>query len=212
MSIITQDLPDFMYDNDEKIYQLNTDFRVWIEFDELLGELKGHSMDAFVKACDICFYKGIGGQHHSLPPTWLETLRVLFAFYCGMRNVSELESKQSKKSAEDIEDDSEDSDTKAEKQIFSYEYDADYIYAAFVQQYGIDLTECNLHWWKFKALFAGLTNNTKIREIMEIRATDISQIKDKERRAHIMTLQEIYALPDMRSEEEKESDFAEMFW
>ncbi len=208
MSIITQGLPDCVYDSSGNFYQLNTDFRVWIEFEELLGELKEKSMDAFVKACDICFYKGIDGKIHLLPPTWLETIRVLFAFYCGMRDVSELEDKQT----EHIQEDNDEEDTPEEKQIFSYEHDADYIYAAFVQQYGIDLTECKLHWWKFKALFAGLTGNTKIREIMEIRATDVSQIKDKERRNHMLKLQNAYALPDMRSEEEKENDFAAMLW
>ena len=208
MSIITQGLPNCVYDSSGDFYQLNTDFRVWIKFEELLSELKEKSMDAFVKACDICFYRGISGEIHSLPPTWLETLRVLFAFYCGMWDVSELESKQTKHTKEDCEEE----DEQEEKQIFSYEHDADYIYAAFVQQYGIDLTECRLHWWKFKALFAGLTGNTKIREIMEIRATDVSHIKDQERRNHVLRLQNAYALPDMRSEEEKESDFAAMLW
>ena len=126
-----------------------------------------------------------------------------------MRDVSELESKQTKHTQEDNNDEE---DEQEDKQIFSYEHDADYIYAAFVQQYGIDLTECKLHWWKFKALFAGLTGSTKIREIMEIRATDISHIKDKERRSHMIKLQDAYALPDMRSEEEKENDFAAALW
>lgn len=210
MSIITEGLPDGVYDSFGNFYQLNTNFRVWIKFEELLEELREKSMDAFVKACDICFYRGINGQIHSLPPTWLETIRVLFAFYCGYKSTEELNTKNDNKSDNDDED--EEADDIREKQIFSYEHDGDYIYAAFVQQYKIDLADCDLHWWKFKALFAGLTSETKIREIMEIRATDISNIKDKERRAHIMRLQDVYSLPDMRSEEEKENDFAAVFW
>ncbi len=208
MSIITEGLPDCVYDSFGNFYQLNTDFRVWIEFENLISNLRENSEGAFVKACALCFYKRIDVTKTPLPSTWLETIRVLFAFYCGMRDVSELENKQTK----EIQEDADEEDTHQEKQIFSYEYDADYIYAAFVQQYGIDLTECKLHWWKFKALFAGLTGNTKIREIMEIRATDVSQIKDKERRNHMLRLQDAYALPDMRSEEEKENDFAAMLW
>ena len=41
---------------------------------------------------------------------------------------------------------------------FSYELDADLIYSAFMQQYGIDLVseKLHLHWYKFRALFDGL--------------------------------------------------------
>ena len=41
-----------------------------------------------------------------------------------------------------------------QKQIYSYEFDADYIYSAFLQQYKIDLNSIKyMHWWKFKDLF-----------------------------------------------------------
>ena len=209
MSIITKGLPKGVYVN-EGFYELNTDFRAWIEFEELFDELRENSQEAFYKAIKLCL-SFPDGKVLNLPKTWIDTLKVLFAFYSGKEDISEL--KEQKNETEDDEDgaDEELIDEKT-KQIYSYEHDAEYIYAAFLQQYGIDLTECSMHWWKFKALFAGLTSETKIREIMEIRATDISKIKDKERRAHIMKLQDIYALPDMRSEEEKENDFAAMLW
>ena len=40
---------------------------------------------------------------------------------------------------------------------------------------------------------------------------DLSKIKDKEMKKHYKELQQIHALPDMRSEEEKENDFANAF-
>lgn len=210
MSIIIEKPPEGMTSSaDGNWYPLNTDFRVWIKFEALFEELKQKSEEAVVEACILCF-KREDGEEYRLPETALEAIRMLFAFYCGMKDMSELEAKK-KDETEDEEADEEAEDNK-QRQIYSYEHDGDYIYAAFVQQYGIDLTECNLHWWKFKALFAGLTSATKMREIMEIRATDVSKIKDKERRAHIIRLQDIYSLPDMRSEEEKENDFAAAFW
>ena len=37
-----------------------------------------------------------------------------------------------------------------EKLIYDYEYDAPYIYGAFLSQYRIDLNDIDyLHWWKF---------------------------------------------------------------
>lgn len=50
-----------------------------------------------------------------------------------------------------------------------YELDADLIYAAFLGQYGIDLTEADLHWWKFQALLKGLNDSTRLKEIMGYR-------------------------------------------
>lgn len=98
------------------------------------------------------------------------------------------------------------------KQIYSYVFDNDLIYSAFKDQYNIDLVEIDyLHWWKFKAMFNGLKSDNKIAEIMGYRSIDLSEIKDKEMRKHYKKLQQTYKLPDMRSEEQKESDFARAF-
>ena len=40
----------------------------------------------------------------------------------------------------------------AEDPPYSYEYDADYIYAAFLGSFGIDLARTSLHWWQFRAV------------------------------------------------------------
>ncbi len=99
------------------------------------------------------------------------------------------------------------------KQIYSYEFDDNYIYGAFMQQYNIDLQDIEyLHWWKFKAMFDCLQDDTKIVEIMGYRAMDLRKIKDKKEREHYKKLKNVYKLPDMRSEEEKEADFANELW
>ena len=98
------------------------------------------------------------------------------------------------------------------KRIYSYEFDNDLIYSAFKDQYRVDLQDIEyLHWWKFKAMFDGLKDDNKIVEIMGYRAVNLNKIKDKEMRKHYKKMQKLYALPDMRSEEEKENDFAEAF-
>lgn len=99
------------------------------------------------------------------------------------------------------------------KRIYSFEHDANFIYSAFLSQYKIDLNEIDyLHWWKFKTLFEGLNDENKICEIMGYRAVDLSKIKDKETKKKYKKLKQQWALPDERSEEEKENDFAEAFW
>ena len=99
------------------------------------------------------------------------------------------------------------------KQIYSYEFDDELIYDAFRDQYGINLQEIPfLHWWEFKAMFNGLKKDNLIVEIMGYRAMDTSKIKDKEERKRYEKLKKQYALPDMRTIEEKEADFASAFW
>ena len=98
------------------------------------------------------------------------------------------------------------------KRIYSYEFDNELIYSAFKDQYNIDLQDIKyLHWWKFKAMFDALKADNKIVEVMGYRAINLSKVKDKEMRKHYKKMQTLYALPDMRSEEEKENDFAEAF-
>ena len=98
------------------------------------------------------------------------------------------------------------------KQIYSFEFDANLIYSAFYETYKIDLTESNMHWWKFKALFEGLSKNCKIMEIMGYRGVDLGKIKDKQEKERYKKLQKLYALPDMRTDEEKQQDFGRAFW
>lgn len=51
-----------------------------------------------------------------------------------------------------------------------YELDGDYIYSAFMEQYGIDLIDIEyLHWHKFLALLKGLNSQCKLSEIMSYR-------------------------------------------
>jgi hypothetical protein len=100
-----------------------------------------------------------------------------------------------------------------EKQIYSYEFDDDLIYDAFLDQYNINLQTINyLHWWEFKARFNGLKEDNLIVKIMGYRGIDLSKIKDKEEKKHYKMLQKQYALPDMRTEEQKEADFGKVFW
>lgn len=55
------------------------------------------------------------------------------------------------------------------ERIIDYIEDGEYIVASFMQAYGIDLTECDMHWHLFKALFVGLPDETKIKQIMSMR-------------------------------------------
>lgn len=80
-----------------------------------------------------------------------------------------------------------------------FRYDSGYIYAAFMQTYGIDLYECadTLQWCKFIALFSALPDDTAISQIMSIRGRELPapDRTNREEIQHLTELKLIYALP-----------------
>lgn len=83
-----------------------------------------------------------------------------------------------------------------EKVLYSFEKDAPLIYAAFKAQYGIDLQDIeDMHWWKFSAMFDGLTGDHVIRQIMNIRGMNTSEMSKKQIQ-RINALKEYYSLDD----------------
>lgn len=59
--------------------------------------------------------------------------------------------------------------------LYDIKQDAQYIYASFLQCYKMDLFEQQgkLHWWKFKALLSGLSDDTKFKKVLEIRQMEL---------------------------------------
>ena len=82
------------------------------------------------------------------------------------------------------------------KNLFSYEIDYPYILSGFLRDYGIDLETVNyLHWWKFRMLFDGLSEDTEIKQRIMYRGINLSEIKDKEERKRISKIQRSIRLP-----------------
>lgn len=77
---------------------------------------------------------------------------------------------------------------------FDYRCDAPYIVAAFQQAYGIDLTCEKLHWFRFRALFAALPEDTLMAKIMGWRSADLADYEGS-MREHYAALKERFALP-----------------
>lgn len=189
---------NILVDNVDKIVssripiEINTDFRIGILFELLMQDESLSKIAKTTQAINLYYKK----------PNEIQDLNkaiedILWFYSCGKDEIAGKSKKEDNKS----------------KQIYSYEFDAEYIYSAFLTQYGIDLQSVKqLHWWKFKAMFEGLKDDNKIVEIMSYRAIDLSKIKDKEEKARYKKLKKIYALPDMRTAEKKEADFGKAFW
>ena len=93
------------------------------------------------------------------------------------------------------------------KQPFDFEEDADLIYAGFLQQYGIDLQEEDMHWWKFMILLENLGADTRLNRIMEYRTVDTaSKHLSKEQRKFYQAMQRYYGLDGRQMPEMTERD------
>lgn len=98
----------------------------------------------------------------------------------------------------------------SQKRIYSFEHDADYIFAAFMADYGIDLNEIDfLHWWKFRALFAGLKPDNLICKIMEYRSADTKSMKGEQKKFY-EKMQHQYALPRPKAEQDKLDEISDV--
>ena len=82
--------------------------------------------------------------------------------------------------------------------VVDFDADGEYIYASFLQDYGIDLiaAQGKLHWKKFIALFQGLSEQTKIKQVMQIRGRELPRPTkyNQEEIKNLMELKAYYAL------------------
>ena len=183
-NLLLDELPKYTPNN----LKIRTNFKETIKFELLMQDNKVEEKDKLALALSLYYYE--------VPKNIEQAVDDMLWFYrCGR----EIKTGQNNKKDN-------------QKQIYSYEFDAEHIYSSFMEQYRIDLNRSHMHWWKFKALFEGLKEDTQIVKIMGYRAIDLSKIKEKDEKSKYKKLKKLYALPDMRTEEQKEADFAKAFW
>lgn len=161
-------------------YPIETDFRVGILFEKLITDRALDDRSKVATALVLYF----GADVPQDKPAALDA--VLWFYRRG---------KEKKKSTE--------TGQKRLDRIYDFEADASYFYAAFLSQYGVDLCETRLHWWKFLAMFEGLRRDCELCRIMEIRAANPAEIKNPKEKRRILLLQEHYRIDAGLSAEEK---------
>lgn len=175
---------NLFYDEFPKVVEVNgevisiiTDFREYIR---LLDMLKCDELSSCEKAWIIGEY-------------FLEDIQVNMEAIHVMTNFVMM--KELDQGSIPSEED-EDLPRETQKNLFSYSVDYPYILAGFLRDYGIDLeTITYLHWWKFRMLFDGLSEDTEIKQRIMYRSIDLSTIKDKEERKRISRIQRKIQLP-----------------
>ena len=182
MSILTEVLPESVSIGGLK-YPIDTDFRTWVLLEELLLDETITQSEKAALALELVYPVPV-------PPFLIEdALEGIFWFYSLNKGVQR--------------SDSEGQEESTGTAVYSYEHDAEYIYAAFLEQYGIDLTSTDLHWWKFRALLKSLGEDTLFVKIMGYRAMEISADMPAKQKVFYTKMKKLYALPVSRAEEEK---------
>lgn len=177
MNLLVDVLPTSVLIDDTE-YPVNPDFRTFILFESLMED------DDFTNEEKTLL--GLQLFYEEIPENLDKAMEMLVWFYRGGKEVTKKQLSNS-------------------TPIYSYEHDDEYIYAAFMQQYGIDLQSFEgyqrnkennqyLHWWKYLALFKGLTDQCEVIKIMGYRSADLSEMS-VEQRKYYQKMKQVYKLP-----------------
>jgi len=80
--------------------------------------------------------------------------------------------------------------------LYSFEKDANFIFAAFRQTHGIDLQKEDLHWWKFIALFMDLGQDTTFCQLTALRKRVKSGKATKEEKQAARNMGDMFTIED----------------
>lgn len=128
---------------DGESFLLNTDFRTWIKFGEVIKDRRNSILDCLFVFKDMTLLEAF----HLPDNVFVELLN----FYSNPNATPK-------------------GNTSHGDVVIDYVLDGEYIVGSFMSAYGIDLTVCDMHWHLFKALFLSLPDDTKIKQIMQMRA------------------------------------------
>lgn len=184
MNVFYEDLPDTLEING-KTYSIITDFREWLRFSDMLKsdippELKLEFLaDIFLE---------------DVPRLYSERdIEVVMDAITSFLSLADLEfhdlqfDEQEKEAAEEEE---------PIKRAIYYEQDAPYIISAFLREYQIDLLSVKyLHWWKFRMLLDGLSEESQIKKRIYWRTCDVSKM-DKKERMEILRIRRSITIPE----------------
>lgn len=160
-------------------YEINSNFRHSILFTQLVEDRNLDKEEKLMKALEL--------YYPIIPHDINQAIdKVLWFYRCG-KDIKQTKGKGKNQ----------------KKKIYSFEDDADLIFAAILSDYGVNLIHKEyLHWWEFKAMFRALKDDNELCKIMSYRAKDLSKIKDKDEKAYYKQMQELYKIEEQLTDEE----------
>lgn len=165
-------------------YPIRYDFKVGMKFDEI-RDSSLNDEDKLIEMLKL--------YYPQIPENIKKAIdRMLWFYRCG-QDTSENENGRKRYK-----------NRSSEEPAYCFAQDAPYIHAAFMEQYKIDLSQAEMHWWEFMALFESLKEDTKMSRIMYYRKVRTSGLS-KDKRAFINEMKKLYRIRDDSSMEKKMS-------
>lgn len=163
---LTKKLPETVL-IDGAAVEINTDFRMSIEFELLLQDDTISDEERVGKALYLYYPR--------IPKNLADAVEQMIWFYtCGKV----------------------DKRTKSNKVLYRFDCDSSYIYSAFLSQYRLDLQELPyMHWWKFRSLLQGLSEDNEFIKIIGYRAMEIRSKMTSEQKRFYKKMKEQHKIP-----------------
>lgn len=180
MNILTDALPEAVEIGGEA-WPINSDFYVGVRFELLMQDRTLTDEERLGRALSL--------YYPQLPPDLPAALDGLLWFYsCGRDRGSEPAAPSGGDGG------TREAPKKAAKKAYCFQQDADLIFAAFWEAYGIDLNAVEgLHWWKFRALFKALPSECEFCKVMGYRTADTKGMTKKQKELY-SRMKKLYAL------------------
>ena len=167
-----------------RLYKINTDFRIGLACFRALNDFEITDTERFYAVQTLLLGENVLSEDELILKKKIETY-----LRCGR-----------------------DKNTSDEEIDFDYIQDEQTTRTSIRQCYHLNLNEIEyLHWYEYNELISGLTTESLLNKIRDLRNYDLSDVTDEKQRAKIIETKERVALKDNRpkTEEEKELD---KFW
>ncbi|MBO4941686.1 MAG: hypothetical protein J6D15_05745 [Clostridia bacterium] len=164
-------------------YKINTDFSVWIEIEQIFL-LKEDGKEAAAKILSLAY--------PYLPHNPVAAFEKVVWFYSGGMDAEKTERKC------------------FGAPLYDLKRDFKFLWADFLGKFGIDLLKTNMHWWQFRLLISALDDGCKFPKVVGYRSLDTAKIKNKELKNFYEKMKKQYKLPDIRTDEEREEELADI--
>jgi hypothetical protein len=183
INVFYESLPEALEINGRE-YPIITDFREWLRFSDMLkSDIPENYKLEFL---EDMFLEEMPSMYSP------EDIELVMNAITDFLSLAELEFPMLRQEEEEPGNVFEEGVKKA----IYYEQDAPYIISAFQREYQIDLLSVEyLHWWKFRMLLDGLSEESQIKKRIYWRTCDVSKMDQKER-MKILSIRRRITIPE----------------
>lgn len=168
---------------------LNTSFRVWLKFEQLLQSKTLTDKERILFAFNLCVEK----VDDNFPIDILNR-GILWFHSADIMDRSWLFDHPKRKKHKILYDKMKE-EAANKKPGLSLFWDTGAIWSSFMSAFGIDLFKLDLHWWAFLALINELPDGCALNRLIRQRTKDIKEIKDQKDQGEFLVRQYLASIP-----------------